>query len=91
MEGIAYKEQQLTMEPGDELFVYTDGIVEATNKDEELYGDDRLRDCLNAHIGEDAKTLCLSVKQDVDRFYEGAPQFDDLTELSFQFRKKQED
>lgn len=91
MEGIAYKEQQLTMEPGDELFLYTDGVVEATNKDEELYGDDRLRDCLNAHVGEDAKKICLSVKQDVDRFYEGAPQFDDLTELSFQFRKRQED
>ena len=43
MEGIAYKEQRLIMEPGDELFIYTDGVVEATNKDLELYGDDRLR------------------------------------------------
>ena len=87
MEGIAYKEQRLIMEPGDELFIYTDGVVEATNKDLELYGDDRLKVCLNKHIGENAEDICKSVKQDVDRFYSGAPQFDDITELSLQFLK----
>ncbi len=87
MEGIAYKEQRLTLEPGDELFIYTDGVVEATNKDLELYGDDRLKVCLNKHISENAEDICKSVKQDVDRFYSGAPQFDDITELSLQFQK----
>ena len=87
MEGIAYKEQRLIMEPGDELFIYTDGVVEATNKDLELYGDDRLQVCLNKHIGENAEDICKSVKQDVDRFYSGAPQFDDITELSLKFLK----
>ena len=60
---------------------------DSTNKDLELYGDDRLKVCLNKHIGENAEDICKSVKQDVDRFYSGAPQFDDITELSLQFLK----
>ena len=87
MEGVVYKEQTITLEPGDEIFLYTDGVVEATDTEGKLYGDDRLKMCLNEHIGEDAKTLCESVKSDVDHFYEGAAQFDDITELSFRFRK----
>ena len=85
MEGIKYREQKLTLEPGDELFLYTDGVVEATNLNNELYGEDRLINCLNDHIGENAETICKLVKEDVDKFYEGAEQFDDITELSFKF------
>ncbi len=87
MEGIVYKEQEITLEPGDELFLYTDGVVEATNLDNELYGNDRLKECINQHRGEDAMTLCNSIKKDVDTFYGEAPQFDDITELSLQFKK----
>ena len=85
MEGIKYREQKLTLEAGDELFLYTDGVVEATNLNNELYGEDRLINCLNDHIGENAETICKLVKKDVDKFYEGAEQFDDITELSFKF------
>ncbi|MBR3310861.1 MAG: SpoIIE family protein phosphatase [Solobacterium sp.] len=85
MDGIVYKQQTLTMEPGDEIFLYTDGVVEATNAEMQLYGDERLQSCLNEHAGEDAKTLCESVRKDVDQFYDGAPQFDDITELSMKF------
>lgn len=87
LEGIAYKEQSLILEPGDEIFLYTDGVVEATNAEYQLYGDDRLKERLNTCIGEDARTVCDRVVADVDDFYQGAPQFDDLTELSVQFRK----
>ena len=87
VEEMVYKEQEITLSPGDEIFLYTDGVVEATNSQEELYGEERLRTCLNAHIGEDAKGLCDAVKKDVDVFYEEAPQFDDLTELCVQFKK----
>ena len=87
MEGIAYKEQETVLEPGDEIFLYTDGVVEATNIDKKLYGDDRLKNCINSHIGEKAEDICIHVKEDVDKFYEGAPQFDDITELSLQFKK----
>jgi len=87
MDGIKYKEQSLTIEPGDELFVYSDGVVEATNVNNELYGDDRLKDCLNTHTNESAQQLCESVLEDVNKFYEGAEQFDDITELSLKFLK----
>ena len=87
MEGIVYKEQELTLNPGDEIFLYTDGVPEATNVDKELYGEKRLLECINQHIGEDAKTICDEVKKSVDAFYDGAPQFDDITELSMQFKK----
>ena len=90
MEGIAFKEQRTVLEPGDEIFLYTDGVVEATNVDKELYGDDRLKECINKLIGEDAMTICKKVKEDVEKFYEGAPQFDDITELSLQYKKHME-
>ena len=87
METMVFKEQSLVLEPGDELFLYTDGVPEATNVDNELYGNDRLQNCLNAHIGDSCHDVCLAVKKDVDTFYEGAPQFDDITEMSIQFFK----
>ena len=87
MEGVVYKEQSITLEPGDEIFLYTDGVPEATNIDKELFGDDRLLNCINNHLNEDSQTLCNSIKKDVDAFYEGADQFDDITELSLQFKK----
>ena len=85
MKGIKYKLQSITLEPGDELFLYTDGVVEATNPHNELYGDQRLYDCLNANIGKSAENICKIVKDDVDEFYKGAEQFDDITEMSFKF------
>ena len=85
MEGIAYQEQSLVLEPGDEMFLYTDGVVEATNSQNELYGDGRLQNFLNEHIGEDAGTLCKNVRRDVDVFCDGAPQSDDITEFSMKF------
>ena len=61
--------------------------VEATNLDKQLYGDDRLLECANNNINADCESLCTIIKQDVDKFYEGAEQFDDITELSIQFKK----
>ena len=87
LEGVVYKEQTITLNPGDEIFLYTDGVPEATNVDQELFGDDRLLKCINEHLDENAETLCNSVKQCVDTFYDGAPQFDDITELCVQFKK----
>ena len=87
MEGIAYKEQQLVLEPGDEIFLYTDGVVEATNVDKELYGDDRLLEMINSIGNADCQTICEKIEDDVDKFYDGAPQFDDITEMSLKFIK----
>ena len=87
MEGIVYKKQTTILNPGDEIFLYTDGVTEATNCDNELYGDDRLNECANRCIGLNAKDLCNRIKEDVEAFYEGNEQFDDITELSMQFKK----
>ena len=72
--------------PGDAIFLYTDGVVEATNVNNELYGEGRLLACLNEHRDEDATDICCSVKKDVDDFYAGVDQFDDITELSLIFK-----
>ncbi|MBR6232940.1 MAG: SpoIIE family protein phosphatase, partial [Erysipelotrichaceae bacterium] len=52
--------------------------------------EERLLDCINSHLGEDAKAICEHVLNDVNEFYKGAEQFDDITELSLRFLKKKE-
>lgn len=87
LEGVVYKEQSVMLEPGDEIFLYTDGVTEAMNSRRELFGDIRLEESINSHLGEDARTLCLGIREDVEKFYHGSAQFDDITELSLQFKK----
>ena len=91
LEGVVYKRQDITLEPGDEIFLYTDGVVEATDPDKNLYGEARLLKCINSHLGEDARSICQHVRKDVDAFYRGGEQFDDITELSLRFLKKSEE
>lgn len=90
MEGIAYKEQTLQLEPGDQLYLYTDGVTEATNINNELFGENRLQESLNKHADLDAKDLCIEVKKDVDEFVGKAPQFDDITMISLKLYKLHE-
>ncbi|MBQ9930766.1 MAG: serine/threonine-protein phosphatase, partial [Firmicutes bacterium] len=85
MEGIQYKKNELQLEPGDVIFLYTDGVTEATNANNELYGEDRLRAVLNAHKDADTDTLCRMVQEDVDRFVGEAPQFDDITMVCLRY------
>ena len=81
MEGIRYKEYSLTLPPGSTLFVYTDGVPEATSKDLELYGTDRMIRALNQVKDCEPADICKAVHDDVDAFVGEAPQFDDLTML----------
>ncbi len=90
MDGVPYRLQELTLGRGDILFLYTDGVTEATDVNNELYGEDRLLACLNANKGATVKELCDRVKDDVDVFVKGAPQFDDITMLAFKFNGKPE-
>ncbi|MFI3177524.1 MAG: SpoIIE family protein phosphatase [Eubacteriales bacterium] len=83
MEGVRYKEYELQLEEGDKLFVYTDGVAEATNASDELYGTDRLLDLLNQNKETDVQQLLVEVKADIDLFAGDAPQFDDITMLAF--------
>lgn len=85
MDGIKYRQQELQLEPGDVIFLYTDGVTEATNADKELYGEDRLLAAVNSRTFESAQEMCAFVKQDVDAFVGEADQFDDITMLALRF------
>lgn len=85
MDGVKYKMQELQMNPGDIIFLYTDGITEATNAYNELYGEERLLNILNSRDFVDMHDLCDAVKEDVDKFVGEAPQFDDMTTLALQY------
>ena len=81
MEGIRYRRFELQLKPGDTLFLYTDGVTEATDTRQQLYGDQRLQTILNGQRCSTAKDFCDAVKADVDAFVGQAEQFDDITML----------
>ena len=81
MEGIRYRRFELQLKPGDTLYLYTDGVTEATDAHEQLYGEQRLLTLLNRHPAATSKDLCDAVKADVDAFVGEAEQFDDITML----------
>ncbi len=85
MEGIRYRQYEIMLEPGDGLYLYTDGVTEATNEENTLYGEDRLRDILNRHKDDTPQMLLQVVKEDIDAFVKDAPQFDDITMLALIF------
>ena len=87
MDTVKYKPQELEIEPGDILYLYTDGVTEATDANSELYGEDRLLNILNSIYTDDLtmKELCDGVKADVDKFVGDAPQFDDITMIAFKY------
>ncbi len=86
MEGSRYKEYQLTLKPGDAILQYTDGVTEATNAQNELFGDKRLLATISESAGLTPDKLLLRIKADIDSFVAQAPQFDDITMLCFTYR-----
>ena len=89
MEGVRYRACELTLNPGDRLFLYTDGVPEATNSDNKLYGEDRLIDFMNHNSAMEAVSLLPALKNNIDEFVGEAPQFDDITMLMFDYKLKQ--
>ncbi|MCQ2388161.1 MAG: serine/threonine-protein phosphatase [Kiritimatiellae bacterium] len=83
MDGVVYKSKALQLKPGDSLLLYTDGVTEAVNPDEELYGDDRLLETMRK-AGPDFVT---AVRADVDAFANGAEQADDITLIALDYKK----
>ena len=86
MDGARYKEYTIQMEPGAKLFVYTDGVPEATDADNELFGTDRMLAALNSQPEADPENILKNVAQAVDAFVRDAPQFDDLTMLCLEYK-----
>ena len=81
MEGLRFREHEFELHPGDRLYVYTDGVAEATDQDNNLYGTERMLCALNRNPDASPEELLQNVREDIDVFVGGAPQFDDITML----------
>jgi sigma-B regulation protein RsbU (phosphoserine phosphatase) len=89
MEGMRYRVGELTLGKGDRLFLYTDGVPEATNAENKLYGEDRLLGFMNQNSTLEATALLPALKANIDEFVGDAPQFDDITMLVLDYKRNQ--
>jgi sigma-B regulation protein RsbU (phosphoserine phosphatase) len=89
MEGIRYRAGEITLNPGDRIFLYTDGVPEATNTENKLYGEDRLLAFMNQNSNVKATELLPALKANIDEFVGEAPQFDDITMLMLDYKPKE--
>ena len=85
MEDSGYRDYEISFVPGDMLFVYTDGVPEATNAQKELYRTDRMVEALNRHASEGCEGLLHEMKEEIQSFVQEAPQFDDITMLALTY------
>ena len=86
LNGVRYREYELCLTPGTKLFLYTDGVPEATNAANEMFGTERMLEALNREPGASPETLLRHVREAVDGFVLDAEQFDDLTMLCLEYR-----
>lgn len=86
MEGSRYREYELDLNVGDRIFVYTDGVPEATDSSDNLYGNDRMILALNKAKNKSCRELLSSVHADVDSFVGEREQFDDITMLCIEIK-----
>lgn len=90
MEHMKYRSGCMQLAPGDKIFQYTDGVTEATNSSQELYGIKRLADILAENTAKTPALLLPAVKADIDAFVGDAPQFDDITMLCVEYVRPME-
>lgn len=86
MAGLKYKEYEMQFEPGSKLFLYTDGVPEATDADGKMFGVDRMLEALNGVKDGTTVDVLKGVRASVDGFVKNAEQFDDLTMLCMEYR-----
>ncbi len=86
LEEVQIKEYELHLNPGDRLFVYTDGVPEAVNEKNEQYGTDRLVSKLNVMRHASEQELLHAVREDIREFVGSAEQFDDITMIGFTYK-----
>ena len=82
MEDAEFREEEITLEGGDVLYLYTDGVTEAMNPEDEQFSDPRLMAVMNKHIDDPAEDLLPLIKQEIDDFVRDAEQSDDITMLA---------
>jgi len=85
IDGVRFREHTFELYPGDTVFVYTDGVPEATDNNNVLFESDRMLAALNKDPDADLETLLRTVRKEIDDFVNGAPQFDDITMLAFRY------
>ena len=85
MAGISYTTHTTTLAKGDQLFIYTDGVTEATNVVNELYGENRLLTVMKGSVGKTPRDVLDIVRNDISSFVQDAPQFDDITMLEMSY------
>jgi len=88
MEGMEYRCGRLQLEPGDKIFQYTDGVTEATDRAERLYGMERLERILGKCAAAEPREVLRMVRADIDAFVGDAPQFDDITMLCLEYKER---
>ncbi len=86
MDGMRYHDYEFTLGEGDVLLLYTDGVTEATDSRNVLFGDQRLLDALNKYPQGNPKEILENLKKEIDLFAGDAPQFDDITMLCLRYR-----
>lgn len=86
MDGVRYRDYEIQLEPGAKLFVYTDGVSEAVNKDLEQFGTERILESLRSCEEGAPREILEAVNQSVKEFVGDAPQFDDLTMMCVEYR-----
>ena len=91
MDGMIYEDQELQLYKGDKLFLYTDGVPEATDKDNNMFGMDRMIDALNIQPDACPEQILRNIRTSVDDFVKEAERFDDLTMLCIQYNGKSKD
>ena len=91
MEGSRYSQYEIQLEPGDRLFLYTDGVPEATDAENRMFGTERMLRALNTDPKADPQQILLNIRTAVDEFVCSAEQFDDLTMLCLEYNGTAED
>jgi sigma-B regulation protein RsbU (phosphoserine phosphatase) len=86
MEGIIYTDYEIKLAPGDKLFLYTDGIPEASDADYNMFGTDGMLDALNKDVSSSPREILNHVQGAVENFVNGAEQFDDMTMLCLEYK-----
>ncbi len=91
MEGLKYEEYEIQMEPGSKLFVYTDGIPEAADADNEMFGTERMLKALNEERNNSPEQIITGVRNSVAEFVNDTEQFDDMTMMCLEYKGKVND
>ena len=88
MEDMFYKQHEVTLCPGDELFLYTDGVTEAANNEYDLFGETRLIGTVNDHLDLPLREFIITIQREIDKFTKGMEQSDDITMLALRYTGK---